>query len=80
MAANTTLLDDPRFRLYPEWIQRQVRNTVPSTGPSGVGGQGKMTMDALKAGAKVVVGTDSPNAFQTHGSLMGYVLFGWRTE
>ena len=28
-----------------------------------------MTMDAFKAGARVVVGTDSPNAFLTHGSL-----------
>ena len=76
VAANPQLPDDPRFRLYPEWIQRQVRSTVPTTGPTGVGGQGKMTMDALKTGAKVVIGTDSPNAFQTHGSLMAYVLSG----
>ena len=35
-----------------------------------------MALDALKAGARVVVGTDSPNAFQTHASLTAYVMAG----
>jgi Tol biopolymer transport system component len=73
---------DPRFKLYPQWIQAQVAGPGPGSArpasPTSIdtGGQGKMTMDALKAGARVVVGTDSPNAFQTHGSLRGYVLAG----
>ena len=45
-------------------------------GSFDTGGTGKMMMDAYKAGARVVVGTDTPNAFQTHGSLMGQVLAG----
>jgi Tol biopolymer transport system component len=69
------LRQDPRFALYPEWMQRQVANAGQG-GQTSTGGQGKMAMDALAAGARVVVGTDSPNAFQTHGSLMGYVLAG----
>ena len=70
---------DPRFKLYPEWMQAQVARAGQPGGPAvatGPGGPEKMTMDALKAGARVVVGTDSPNAFQTHGSLRGYVLAG----
>ena len=66
---------DPRFKLYPEWMRTQVTNGNQNP-PGPPAGQEKMTMDALKAGARVVVGTDSPNAFQTHGSLMGYVLAG----
>jgi imidazolonepropionase-like amidohydrolase len=70
---------DPRFRLYPEWMQRQV--TTPPAPPaqptaSDPHGQEKMLMDAFKAGARIVVGTDSPNAFRTHASLRGYVLAG----
>jgi imidazolonepropionase-like amidohydrolase len=54
----------------------QAQVTGGGQGSREVGGQGKMTMDALKAGARVVVGTDSPNAFLTHGSLRAYVLAG----
>jgi Tol biopolymer transport system component len=73
-AENPALRQDPRFKLYPLWMQAQVTNG--GQGGRDVGGQGKMTMDALNAGARVVVGTDSPNAFQTHGSLRAYVLAG----
>ena len=69
------LKQDPRFTLYPQWMRTQVANAGQGA-QTGTGGQGKMTMDALKAGARVVVGTDSPNAFQTHASLMGYVMAG----
>jgi Tol biopolymer transport system component len=79
-AENPSLAKDPRFRLYPQWIQAQVATTAQQSAtaklPIDTGGQGKMTVDTLKAGARVVVGTDSPNAFQTHGSLRGYVLAG----
>ena len=73
-AENPALLQDPRFKLYPQWMQAQV--AAGGQGSREVGGQGKMTMDALKAGARVVVGTDSPNALLTHGSLRAYVLAG----
>jgi hypothetical protein len=79
-ADDPRIRQDPRFKLYPQWMQAQVAKPAAApAGPAqatGTGGQGKMTMDALNAGARVVVGTDSPNAFQTHGSLMGYVMSG----
>jgi hypothetical protein len=34
----------------------------------------KMVMDVMKAGGKIVAGTDSPHAFNLHGELMSYVL------
>ena len=33
-------------------------------------------MDAMKAGARIVAGTDTPNAFNLHGELMSYVIAG----
>ena len=33
-------------------------------------------MDAMKAGAKIVAGTDTPNAFSLHGEMATYVLAG----
>jgi Tol biopolymer transport system component len=74
-ADEPSIRQDPRFKLYPEWMRAQVA-TGNQNPPGPPAGPEKMTMDALRAGARVVVGTDSPNAFQTHGSLMGYVLAG----
>ncbi|CAN5520475.1 amidohydrolase family protein [soil metagenome] len=71
-----SMRQDPRFGLYPEWMQRQVRGGEDGGGPApteGGGGQGAMLRDAMKAGARIVVGTDQPNAFNTHGSLVAYV-------
>ena len=72
------LKNDPRFRLYPEWIQRQVA-AQPNAGPGGgdpAGGSGKMVIDAMRAGALVVAGTDTPNAINLHGELVAYTLAG----
>ena len=33
-------------------------------------------MDAMHAGAKIIAGTDEPNAFGLHGELESYVLAG----
>ena len=33
-------------------------------------------MDAMRAGARIVAGTDTPNAFNLHGELMSYVIAG----
>jgi imidazolonepropionase-like amidohydrolase len=35
-----------------------------------------MVIDAMKAGALVVAGTDGPNAINLHGELMAYTLAG----
>ena len=35
-----------------------------------------MVMRAMRAGAKVVAGTDTPNGFNLHGELESYVLAG----
>ncbi|HMD34890.1 MAG TPA: amidohydrolase family protein, partial [Vicinamibacterales bacterium] len=85
------LKNDPRFKLYPQWIQDQ-QNGGGEAGRGGrgargaaaaaaafadpVGGSGKMVMETMKAGALIVAGTDTPNALNLHGELMSYVLAG----
>jgi imidazolonepropionase-like amidohydrolase len=78
------LRTDARFGLYPEWMRVQMSaprrgrsgGTQPITGLGTGAGNGKMVMDALKAGARIVAGTDSPNALTLHGELMDFVLSG----
>ncbi len=74
------LKNDPRFALYPAWIQRQVAAQPAGGGPGGGGdpraGSGKMVIDIMKAGGLVVAGTDTPNAFNIHGELMSYTMAG----
>lgn len=73
------LKNDPRFRLYPDWIQDQVAG---QPAPSRFGGEAqecggsKMVMDAMHAGALICAGTDSPNGINLHGELMSYVEAG----
>ncbi|HEX4273779.1 MAG TPA: hypothetical protein VHZ74_00420 [Bryobacteraceae bacterium] len=75
---------DPRFDLYPEWLRQQATGGRGRGGRSGrgeanngtPGGDGQMVMDAMHAGAKIVAGTDEPNAFDLHGELESYVLAG----
>jgi Tol biopolymer transport system component len=77
------LKNDPRFRLYPEWIQRQVAQQPAGGSPGGggdpTGGSGKMVLDVMRAGGLVVAGTDTPNAINLHGELMSYVMAGMST-
>jgi len=56
-----------------QWVAARGRAFSTEGGP---GGSGKMVMDAMHAGAKIVAGTDSPNAFSLHGELESYVLAG----
>ena len=78
------LVNDPRFRLYPEWIQQQTKGfAAPPTSPFGpggggdpTGGAGRMVIDIMKAGGLVVTGTDTPNAVNLHGELMAYTMAG----
>jgi imidazolonepropionase-like amidohydrolase len=78
MAGDPSLRSDPRFELYPEWLKAQARGPGRGGfgGPAAATNGGKMVMDAMKAGAKIVAGTDSPNAFNLHGELMTYVIAG----
>jgi len=74
------LKNDARFKLYPEWIQRQVAQQPTPAAPGGggdpAGGSGKMVLDIMRAGGLVVAGTDTPNAINLHGELMSYVMAG----
>jgi hypothetical protein len=77
---DAALKNDPRFTLYPQWIQRQVaaqpQNAFAGGGGDPRGGSGKMVIDVMKAGGTIVAGTDTPNAINLHGELMSYVLAG----
>lgn len=73
------LKSDPRFTLYPMWIQRRVAQNTYSFAVDPRGGSGKMVLDVMKAGGLVVAGTDTPNAINLHGELMSYVMAGMST-
>jgi Tol biopolymer transport system component len=83
-ADEPALVNDPRFKLYPEWIQQQTKGfAAPASGgvgPGGggdpTGGAGKMVLDIMKAGGLVVTGTDGPNAINLHGEMMAYTMAG----
>ena len=77
---DAALKTDPRFALYPQWIQRQVA-AQPAAAATGRrrhprAGSGKMVLDIMKAGGLVVAGTDTPNAINIHGELMSYTMAG----
>lgn len=76
------LKTDPRFRLYPEWMQRQVAAQPSAATPGGgdpTGGGGRMVLAIMKAGGLVVAGTDTPNGINLHGELMAYTMAGMST-
>ena len=73
------LKNDPRFKLYPEWMQQQVAQMANLATPNqGVdpSGNGKMVVDVMRAGGVIVAGTDTPNAINLHGELAAYVTAG----
>jgi hypothetical protein len=74
------LKNDPRFTLYPGWIQAQVaaQPVASSAGGGGdpTGGSGKMVLDIMRAGGLIVAGTDTPNAINLHGELTAYTMAG----
>ncbi len=80
-ADDPSLKTDPRFDLYPAWLRTQILDggagiRVLAGGPAATQGGYKMVMDVMKAGGKIVAGTDSPSAFNLHSELMSYVLAG----
>ena len=79
LEAEPGLVDDPRFKLYPRWIQdqlvsRQMGSFAALVDPSA--GSGHMVVDAMRAGALIVAGTDTPNAINLHGEMMAYTMAG----
>jgi Tol biopolymer transport system component len=71
------LKNDPRFKLYPDWIQAQVAAQPTPAIPGFEGsGNGRMVLDVMKAGGLIVAGTDTPNAINLHGELMAYTMAG----
>ncbi|HYN06196.1 MAG TPA: amidohydrolase family protein [Vicinamibacterales bacterium] len=73
---DASLKADPRFRLYPAWIQRQVAAQPSVGGADPRGGSGRMVLDVQRAGGLIVAGTDTPNGINLHGELMAYTLAG----
>jgi imidazolonepropionase-like amidohydrolase len=73
------LKNDPRFKLYPEWMQQQVAEqanlSVPNAGVDPAG-NGKMVLDVMRAGGVIVAGTDTPNAISLHGEIAAYTRAG----
>ncbi|MFZ1939504.1 MAG: amidohydrolase family protein [Terracidiphilus sp.] len=76
---------DPRFTIYSDWLRQfsiGERPIVPGerTGAGTLAAMriesAKLVIDAMHAGAKIVAGTDTPNAFALHGELETYVMAG----
>jgi Tol biopolymer transport system component len=79
---DSSLRRDARFALYPPWLSAQVTGvgggggggTPPGAVDPNAGGQ--MVIGLMRAGTKIVAGTDTPNAATLHGELYSYVLAG----
>jgi hypothetical protein len=91
VAAYTTLRSDERFGLYPDWLSGQVTGggrggrAGRAGGGGGRGGRGgganqggidAMIVNAQNAGARVVAGTDTPNAANVQAEIIAYVAAG----
>lgn len=84
-AMEPEMKNDPRFGIYSEWLRLYAtgqRRLAPGehSGPGSLAAvrleSAKLVIDAMRAGAKIVAGTDSPNAFALHGELETYVMAG----
>jgi Tol biopolymer transport system component/imidazolonepropionase-like amidohydrolase len=77
-AADPGLANDPRFALYPQWMRNEIPPAPLATPGGGADSPGnrQMVMDVMKAGGKIVAGTDTPNAINLHGELATYVQAG----
>jgi imidazolonepropionase-like amidohydrolase len=87
-AEDPAMGNDPRFNIYSDWLrlnatgQRSGRRSgaAAPAAPAPGGGAGiesaRVVIDAMHAGANIVAGTDSPNAFALHGEMETYVMAG----
>src|SRR5438067_4727330 len=76
-ASEPGLKNDPRFKLYPAWMQAQV--ATMDSGADVAAGNGKMVVDVMRAGGLIVAGTDTPNAINLNAEIAGYVAAGMTT-
>ena len=77
LAQDTAFAHDPRFTLYPQWMQ--MMNASGGGAPPGVidpRAGGAMVVQMMRAGTRIVAGTDTPNAATLHGELLSYVMAG----
>ena len=73
------LANDPRLKLYPQWIHEQLVSRPMNSLAALVdptAGSGRMVLDIMHAGGLIVAGTDTPNALNLHGELMAYTMAG----
>jgi Tol biopolymer transport system component len=81
IASDSSVRSDPRLRLYALW------NRSSATGEGGGaqqaggargagGGPGSLIMRTMRAGTRIVAGTDTPNAINLHAELAAYVAAG----
>ncbi len=74
---DTAFRRDPRFALYPSWLQAQI--TTGGGAPPGAidpNAGGQMVLSLMRSGTRIVAGTDTPNAATLHGELLTYVTAG----
>lgn len=77
LSQDSTFARDPRFALYPQWLQAM--NATGGGAPPGAvdaSAGGQMVLGLMRAGTRVVAGTDTPNAATLHGEMLSYVLAG----
>lgn len=79
-AARPELAKDPRFGLYPVWLQASLTSNAPAGQPGAVpadgGNSARMVMRLMKNGTAILAGTDTPNAANVHAELAAYVAAG----
>ncbi|MFI5309904.1 MAG: amidohydrolase family protein, partial [Gemmatimonadales bacterium] len=80
IAGDSTFRNDPRLALHPSWLSAQITSGViafgaPPPGRTTVAGS-ELVMSAMKAGAHIVAGTDTPSPAYLHAELMAYVAAG----
>jgi len=84
-AMEPEMKNDPRFGIYSDWLRLVAsgqRRIAPGehAGPGSLAAvrldSARLVIDAMHAGAKIVAGTDTPNAFALHGELETYVMAG----
>ena len=59
----------------PAWLKSQILSS-PSQAPETAAANAKEVLDIQKAGARIVAGTDEPEAMYLHSELAAYVRFG----
>ena len=73
LADEPAMRDDPRLAMDPPWLKNQILGPQPAPDLSGTG---KLIMDVLHAGGRIVAGTDQPGPMYMHSELAAYVRFG----